>query len=65
MKTKKYCKKCNNIINKNELNSHGLCTNCYKNYLLTKIENAKKEKLEQKENSNCSKKFINFIKNIF
>lgn len=61
-----YCKKCGKEVPKNERNPRGLCFNCFREYLLEKVENHYKElkkPIVYKEKK--SKKWITFLKNLF
>lgn len=55
----KYCKKCKSIIHSKEETYHGLCFNCYKEYLYEKIEKMREEPNKPKKKMH----FWAFIKN--
>ena len=62
------CVKCNRQIELNEQTSNGLCWNCYKAYLLDRIEHMDEEIVPKKEPFSFKKllnKIINNIKEIF
>ena len=46
----KYCKKCKKEINSNNTGYYGLCENCYREYLIEKINNLGKESPKKKSN---------------
>jgi len=61
----RYCAKCRKAIHPRAETYHGLCGDCYKEYLFEMIEEMKEDESEPEKKEKKTNSFLDFIKKFF